>query len=69
MITGAVSADREAIIRLSIRDAQGQEQEFEAVVDTGFDGWLSLPSVVIAALGLHWRRRGRALLADRLCQH
>ena len=69
MITGAVSADREAIIRLSIRDAQGQEQEFEAVVDTGFDGWLSLPSVVIAALGLPWRRRGRALLADRLCQH
>jgi clan AA aspartic protease len=30
----------------------------------GFDGWLSLPPEVIAQLGLPWRRRGRALLAD-----
>ena len=35
-----------------------------AVVDTGFDGWLSLPPALIVRLGLPWRRRGRALLAD-----
>ena len=41
-----------------------QQQEIEAVVDTGFDGWFSLPPALIAQLELQWRRRGRALLAD-----
>jgi hypothetical protein len=35
-----------------------------ALVDTGFDGWLSLPPALIASLGLAWHRRGRAILAD-----
>ena len=64
MITGAVTADREAVIRLAVRGPARQEQQIEAVVDTGFDGWFSLPPALIALLGLQWRRRGRALLAD-----
>jgi clan AA aspartic protease len=47
-----------------VRGPTGQEQEIEAVIDTGFDGALSLPLADITALGLPWRRRGRALLAD-----
>jgi clan AA aspartic protease len=47
-----------------VRGPTGQEQEIEAIIDTGFDGWLSLPSSLIALLGLVWRQRGRALLAD-----
>ena len=47
-----------------MRGPAGQEQEIEAIIDTGFDGWLSLPSSLVAGLGLVWRRRGRALLAD-----
>lgn len=64
MITGTVNANREAILRLTIRDASGQDHERDAVVDTGFDGWLSLPPDFIAALGLRWYRFGRAILAD-----
>ena len=64
MIIGVVSAYREALIRLIVRGPRGQEQEIEAVIDTGFDGALSLPPVLIGPLGLPWRRRGRALLAD-----
>ena len=64
MITGVVTVNREAVIRLAVRGAAGQEQEIEAVVDTGFDGWFSLPPALIAQLELQWRRRGRALLAD-----
>ncbi|HSF18101.1 MAG TPA: clan AA aspartic protease [Vicinamibacteria bacterium] len=36
----------------------------DAVIDTGFDGWLSLSSSQIANLGLPFRSRGRAMLAD-----
>jgi len=64
MITGVVTADREAVIGLAVHGPTGQEQQIEAVVDTGFDGWFSLPPALIALLGLPWRRRGRALLAD-----
>ncbi len=64
MITGTVNAHREAVLRLRVRDADGQEHERNAVVDTGFDGWLSLPPDFIAALGLRWHRFGRAILAD-----
>lgn len=64
MIRGVVTDDRQAIIHLMVRGPTGQEQEIEAIIDTGFDGWLSLPSSIIVALGLVWRRRGRALLAD-----
>jgi clan AA aspartic protease len=64
MITGVVTADREAIISLLVRGPAGQRQRIEAVIDTGFDGWLSLPPALISSLGLPWRRRGLALLAD-----
>ena len=33
-------------------------------IDTGFDGWLSLPPDLITQLGLSWKRRGRAILGD-----
>jgi clan AA aspartic protease len=64
MMTGIVTANREAVIRVLVRGPTGHEQEVEAVVDTGFDGWISLPPALVARLGLPWRRRGRALLAD-----
>lgn len=64
MITGVVSAYLEALVRITVRGPGGQEQEIETIIDTGFNGALSLPPARIAALNLPWRRRGRALLAD-----
>ena len=52
MITGSVNAYREPIIGLTIRGPIGKEMEVEAVIDTGFNGSLSLPSSLIALLGL-----------------
>src|SRR5712691_2649186 len=63
MIVGLVQA-REPLIRLTIRGFRGRQQEIEAVVDTGYTGWLTLPPTVIAALNLHWRTFGRGILAD-----
>ena len=64
MISGVVTGDRQAVIHLTVRGPTGQEQEIEAIIDTGFDGCLSLPSSLIVFLSLAWRERGRALLAD-----
>ena len=64
MMTGTVNSHREAVLRLTIRDANGRDQQRDTVVDTGFDGWLTLPPDFIAVLGLPWQRFGRALLAD-----
>ena len=64
MITGTVTPDREAVLRLAIRDAGGQEHEQTVIIDTGYNGWLTLPPNLVASLGLRWQRFGRALLAD-----
>lgn len=63
MITGTVRS-RQPLIRLVIRGRSGRQQEVEAVVDTGYTGWITLPSTVIAALSLPWKTFGRGMLAD-----
>ena len=64
MITGIVTIDRQAIIRLTVLGASGRRRSVEALIDTGFDGFLSLPSSAIEALKLNWRDRRFAILAD-----
>ena len=64
MISGTVNARHEIRIQVPVRDAAGQEQQVEAVLDTGFNGSLTLPSGLIANLGLPWRARGNAVLAS-----
>lgn len=64
MISGVVNARREALVRLVVLGVDGREREFETVIDTGFNGSLTLPPVVIAELGLPWRTRGVAVLAN-----
>jgi clan AA aspartic protease len=63
VITGSVNAHREATVRLTVRGPQAQE-EVEAIVDTGFSGFLTLPPLLVATLGLPFRSQGRAILAD-----
>ena len=64
MITGFVNVEFEPIIPLSIRSADGKVLTQDAIVDTGFNGWLSLPPDLITQLNLTWKRRGRATLGD-----
>jgi predicted aspartyl protease len=64
MIAGFVNVELEPIVSLSIRRADGKIFTQDAIVDTGFNGWLSLPSDLIAELNLKWKRRGRAILGD-----
>lgn len=64
MIRGTVNGSREAIVRLTIVGPRQRKQSIEAIIDTGFDGFLTAPATLIDALGLPWHSRGRALLGD-----
>lgn len=64
MITGVVNANHEATIPLVVHAIHGQEEAIEAIIDTGFTGSLTLPPMLIKALGLPWLGRQRAKLGD-----
>ena len=64
MIHGAVNADLEAIVPLLIQDAAGQVHQIEAVIDTGFSGFVTLPPALVAAWGLPWLCQDQGVLAD-----
>lgn len=42
----------------------GREEHLTAVIDTGFDGWLTLPAALVSELRLPRRGRERGVLAD-----
>ena len=64
MISGTVTANREAVLRLTIFDTNDQPHELSAIIDTGFNGNLTLPSDLVSALELTCVRLVRAILAD-----
>ncbi len=64
MIEGVVSANYEAVITLPLRGPTGRTREVEAVVDTGFNGYLTLPPMLVADLALSVVGDGEAVLAD-----
>lgn len=52
MIIGQVNHRNEAILPVQVGASSGPKQTFDAVIDTGFSGYLSLPLDVITALPL-----------------
>ncbi len=52
MIRGRVSGDQQALIAVDIIDGEGRPRSVEVVLDTGFTGYLTLPSESISQLGL-----------------
>jgi clan AA aspartic protease len=64
MITGHVNSKLEAVIPLSVYGHQGEEREIEAIIDTGYSGYLTLPAETIVALGLSSIGTGQLILAD-----
>ena len=64
MIEGVVNAALEGVIPLSVSGPTGQARDIEAIVDTGYDGFLTLPYALVQELGLPFETSGRATLAD-----
>ena len=64
MMHGVVNLRREVTLPLVIGNSTGQREIIETVIDTGFDGFLSLPSEIIVRLGLPWTISNSATLGD-----
>ncbi len=64
MIRGTVTADREAVITLEIVGSDAARQTVPVVIDTGFNGFLTLPRDLVDALHLPFAGNRRATLGD-----
>ena len=52
MIRGEVTASLDAVIPIQLRGTEGVQREILAVLDTGFNDYLTLPLFLIHELGL-----------------
>ena len=64
MMQGVVNRNCEAMIRLVIGNENAQRQVIDALIDTGYTGFLSLPHEIIVALSLPWIGVDRGTLGD-----
>jgi len=55
VIVGEVKPSREALIRLVLADPAERTVELDAIVDTGFTDYLTVPRDVVRELGLRYR--------------
>lgn len=64
MIQGYVNDSYEAIVPCTLQGPSGQTREIEAVIDTGYSGFLTLTAELVTDLQLRYRSRDLATLAD-----
>ena len=64
MIEGVVNATYEAVVTLSLIGPSGPARQVEAVIDTGYTGFLTLPPSLVEELGLPFRFSSRGILAN-----
>ena len=64
MTIGEVASDGDALVRVAVEGAAGEAREVEAVLDTGFNGFMALPAELIDALELSYRYELQLTLAS-----
>ena len=64
MIEGAVNDRYEAVIALTVTGPSGETLDIEAIIDTGFAGFLTLPAESIVELNLVFEGMGVCTLGD-----
>jgi clan AA aspartic protease len=63
MMQGRVNQRCEATLAIAVRNNE-KTQMIDTVIDTGFSGFLTLPSDMITSLGFSWEGRDVATLGD-----
>ena len=66
MIEGAVNAAYEAIVHLRLQGPEGRTRYIEAVIDTGYSGFLTLPAALVAELGLPFAYMGHPSVREQV---
>ena len=64
MITGRVTATREATIEVLVCGPTGKQRPLSLVIDTGYDGYLAMPVALVAELELNFHSQAIAVLGD-----
>ncbi|MDE2891841.1 MAG: clan AA aspartic protease [Chloroflexota bacterium] len=64
MIRGGVNDRLEAVLSVGVGGAGGRQHSVEAVIDTGYSGFLTLPRALTQMLAFLRVGRGAATLAD-----
>ncbi len=64
MLSGRVTPEREALVAVEVHGDKGQVARIEATIDTGYDGFLTLPKSMVEDLGLSYLGPARAALGD-----
>jgi clan AA aspartic protease len=64
MLSGRVTVEKEAILQIQVLGPMGEVARVEAAIDTGYDGFLTLPLSLIRDLDLPFAGTARATLGD-----
>ena len=64
MIEGRINHRYEPMITVTVVSSTGESRELEAVVDTGFNGFITLPAELVEELELPFLNSSQAFLAD-----
>ena len=64
MITSAVNHNLELVLRVPVHGAANQAHNVEFIIDTGFEGELSLPASLVTAFGMPFDHQGMTRLAN-----
>ena len=64
MIECRVNERYEAAVKLNLLDVTGATWEIEAIIDTGYNGYLALPTALVEAMALPWQGQNEVILAD-----
>jgi clan AA aspartic protease len=64
MMQGVVNLQREATLTVVVGNSNQNLQAIKTVIDTGFTGFLSLPSTIISSLNLPWSASDVVTLGD-----
>ena len=70
MIRGEINQNGDACVKIPILDADGSDIDVATVIDTGFDGMITIPPSLAAMLGAVPKSHGAAMLADgTICRY
>lgn len=64
MLTGRVTPQRDAVVKIEVLGPTGRSVGLEAAIDTGYNGFLTLPRRLIEEFGLTFVGTAGAALGD-----